>query len=126
MNNLYLTLFVAFGGAIGASLRFFINNVAVQVFGKSFPFGTLSVNIIGSFLFAIIYSLIERGLIQEVPWRALVMVGLLGAFTTFSTFSFDTIALLQQGAWVKSLINILMNVICCLLATWLGLQLFKG
>jgi CrcB protein len=117
---------VAFGGAIGASLRFFINNVAVQVFGKSFPFGTLSVNIIGSFLFAIIYSLIERGLIQEVPWRALVMVGLLGAFTTFSTFSFDTIALLQQGAWVKSLINILMNVICCLLATWLGLQLFKG
>lgn len=126
MTSLFLYLSVAAGGAIGACLRYFVSNLAIHWFGKGFPFGTLAVNVIGSFIFAVMFSLIERGVVQEVPWRTLIMVGLLGAFTTFSTFSFDTIALIQQGAWLKSGLNVTFNIVCCLTATWLGLQIFKG
>lgn len=126
MTSLFLYLSVAAGGAVGACLRYFVSNLSIHWFGKGFPFGTLAVNVIGSFIFAIMFSLIERGVLQEAPWRTLIMVGLLGAFTTFSTFSFDTVSLMQQGAWVKSGLNVAFNIVCCLTATWLGLQIFKG
>ncbi|NVK24365.1 MAG: fluoride efflux transporter CrcB [Gammaproteobacteria bacterium] len=119
MQNL---LFVALGGAIGASLRYGANLMAIAWLGKGFPYATLVVNIVGSFLMGVLFSAIEHGIIGNQVWRPFIGVGLLGALTTFSTFSMDSLLMLQQGEWTKALINILLNVIVCMFAAWLGLQ----
>ncbi len=116
-------LAIALGGAIGACLRYSCNELALNVLGKSFPFGTLLVNILGSFVLGLLYALISNGTLAPTPWRALVAIGLIGAFTTFSTFSLDTVLLLQQGAVLKALSNVLLNVLLCLTLAWLGLKL---
>lgn len=116
-------LAIAIGGAAGACLRYSCNELALNVFGKSFPFGTLLVNILGSFVLGLLYALISNGVLAVSPWRALIAIGLLGAFTTFSTFSLDTVLLLQQGDWLKAIANVLLNVLLCLSLAWLGLKL---
>ena len=121
-----LYLSVAVGGALGACLRFFITQLAFQWFGKGFPFGTLIVNVIGSFLLGLLYSLIEHEHIYIVPWRTMLGIGFLGALTTFSTFSVDSLLLLQQGLWLKAGLNVLLNVCCCLFAAWLAIHIVKG
>ena len=119
-------LFVALGGSLGAVLRFYLSNLSDSLFGKQFPFGTLAVNVIGAFLIAILYGLIERETIDPMPYRFLLGVGLLGAFTTFSTFSIETLTLLQNGLWLKAGLNVALNVLVCLFAAYMGLQLIKG
>ncbi len=126
MNQLNLYLFIALGGAVGACGRFFLSQLAIQVFGKGFPFGTLLVNLLGSLCLGMIYSVIEQGVLTIQPWRSLVMVGFLGALTTFSTFSLDTLLLFQQGEWLKGILNVILNVIGCLISAWIGIQLIKG
>lgn len=118
--------YIAFGGAVGACLRFFLSQMALQLFGKGFPFGTLLVNIIGSCLLGYLYALTEQGQIEYVLWRTMAGIGFLGALTTFSTFSVDTLLLFQQGLVVKAVINVFLNLACCLFAAWLGMQLVKG
>ncbi|WP_343034723.1 fluoride efflux transporter CrcB [Alteromonas ponticola] len=125
-STLILYVYIAFGGAAGACLRYFVTNTVDSCFGKQFPFGTLTVNVVGSFLLAIVYGLIEHGSWAEFPHRAFVGVGLLGAFTTFSTFSLETLTLLENGLWEKAMINILLNVFACLLAGWTAILLVKG
>nr|WP_252736610.1 MULTISPECIES: fluoride efflux transporter CrcB [unclassified Psychrosphaera] len=116
-------VFVAIGGAIGASLRYSATIGVTAWLGKGFPYTTLLVNILGSFIMGLLFSLIEHGIVAELPWRPLIGVGILGALTTFSTFSLDTLLMLQNGEWQKALINILLNVLVCILAAWLGMQL---
>lgn len=116
-------LAIAIGGAIGACLRFGINELMVNVLGKSFPFGTLLVNILGSFVLGWLFALFSSGVLAVSPWRALIAIGLIGAFTTFSTFSLDTVLLMQQGDWLKAIANVLLNVLLCLTLAWLGLKL---
>ncbi|MDR6982980.1 CrcB protein [Rheinheimera pacifica] len=116
-------LAVAIGGAVGACLRFGVNELAMNVLGKSFPFGTLLVNILGSFVLGWLYALFSSGVLAVSPWRALIAIGLIGAFTTFSTFSLDTVLLLEQGDWLKAIANVLLNVLLCLTLAWLGLKL---
>ena len=82
-NSFLLYLSIGIGGAFGACSRYFLSQMAIQLFGKGFPFGTLLVNIIGSLLLGLIYSVVEQGFLGIQPWRALVMVGFLGALTTF-------------------------------------------
>ncbi|MDF2177612.1 fluoride efflux transporter CrcB [Aliiglaciecola sp. CAU 1673] len=128
MNSLTLYATIALGGALGACLRYFISEQTLQWFGKGFPFGTLTVNIFGSCFLGIMYGLIESEAVAGHPWRTFVSIGFIGALTTFSTFSLDTLLLLQQGAWIKAALNILLNLLCCLVAAWLGIQLilYKG
>ena len=115
-------LFVALGGSIGAVLRYLISLFMIQVFGSSFPFGTLLVNVLGSFLMGIVYALGQLShLSPEV--KSFVAVGLLGALTTFSTFSNETLLLMQEGLWFKSMLNVLLNVTLCLFMVYLGQQL---
>jgi CrcB protein len=116
-------LAVAIGGAVGACLRYGVNELVVNVLGKSFPFGTLLVNILGSFVLGWLYALFSSGVLAVSPWRALIAIGLIGAFTTFSTFSLDTVLLLEQGDWLKAIANVLLNVLLCLTLAWLGLKL---
>ena len=115
-------LFVALGGSIGAVFRYLMSIFMIQVFGSSFPFGTLLVNVLGSFLMGIVYALGQLShLSPEV--KSLVGVGLLGALTTFSTFSNETLLLMQEGLWFKSMLNVLLNVTLCLFMVYLGQQL---
>ena len=116
-------LYIALGGAVGACLRYFLSQQALIWFGKEFPFGTLLVNVLGSLIIGFLYTLIAQGYVQLIPWRTFIGIGFLGALTTFSTFSMDTLLLLQQGAWIKASLNILLNVFVCLFAAWVGSKL---
>jgi|TARA_B110000902_G_C13772188_1_gene384807 CrcB protein len=119
-------IFIALGGALGACLRYFLSQLMLQWFGKGFPFGTLLVNIVGSFFLGFLYSLLEHGQLEAALWRTTIGIGFLGALTTFSTFSVDTLMLFQQGLWFKAALNVTLNILCCLFAAWLGTQLVKG
>lgn len=126
MQTVTIYIFIAIGGATGACLRYFLSQLMLQWFGKGFPFGTLLVNIVGSFFLGFLYSLLEHNHLETALWRTTVGIGFLGALTTFSTFSVDTLVLFQQGLWLKAALNVTLNILCCLFAAWLGTQLVKG
>lgn len=114
---------IAIGGALGAVMRYLASKSVHQFFGAGFPYGTLTVNVIGSLLIGFIsILLLERFLVGEF-WRAIIVIGFLGAFTTFSTFSLETLNLVQSGELNKAFINIASNVLICLFATWCGVIL---
>ncbi len=96
-----------------------------MLLGKGFPYGTLVVNVIGSFLIGAFYVfMVERHeLPQEV--RSFLVIGLLGAFTTFSTFSFETITLFEMGQANKAFMNVFISVFSCLVVCWLGMFLAR-
>ncbi len=114
-------LAIAAGGALGALLRFWSSSWVYSLLGRAFPYGTLAVNLVGSLAMGFCYVwLVERSTLGP-EWRALVMVGFLGAFTTFSTFSIETINLLEGGALSKALLNMVVSVVLCVMAAWLGM-----
>ncbi|WP_206485778.1 fluoride efflux transporter CrcB [Thalassotalea sp. G2M2-11] len=123
ISNFTLYAFVAIGGACGASLRFYFSQLILNYLGKGFPFATLAVNISGSLIMGTLYGLIEQGVIEVSVYRTLIGIGFLGAFTTFSTFSLDTLLLMQQGELFKALINVMLNVSLCVFAAGIGIYL---
>lgn len=111
---------IAGGGALGALLRHLTGLAVHGLLGRGFPWGTLVVNLTGSLAMGLAYVLlVERGLLPDA-WRSFLTVGLLGAFTTFSTFSLDTIALVGADAPGRALAYVLASVGLCVLAAWLG------
>lgn len=113
---------IALGGAFGSVLRFLVSSGVYQWLGRGFPYGTLAVNLIGSFLIGFLTEvLILQRITFGVEYRAAILVGVLGGFTTFSSFSLETILLIEQGNLSKAGLNILISVCACLFATWLGL-----
>ena len=118
-------LVVAAGGAVGAVLRYGMGNAAQAMLGRGFPYGTLSVNVLGSLLIGGFYVLlVERAALAE-EWRLALIVGVLGSFTTFSSFSLETLELIEKGAAGLAFSNVLLNVVLCLGACWLGLILAR-
>jgi CrcB protein len=111
---------IAMGGAVGALLRYWMSNGVYQLLGRDFPYGTLAVNVIGSLLMGFLYILLLERVSSDGLWRGLLLIGLLGSFTTFSTFSIETLNMLEQGEYLRSLVNILLSVIICIVAAWLG------
>ncbi|MFT6300784.1 MAG: CrcB protein [Saprospiraceae bacterium] len=110
-------LAVAFGGALGAMGRFAVNSALMPIFGARFPLGTLIVNVAGSILVGFFYVLIiERGVLPA-EWRNFVIVGFLGAFTTFSAFSLDTLTLWQNGQLILAVTYVSLNIVLCLAGT---------
>jgi CrcB protein len=112
---------IAMGGAFGALFRFLLSGAVYQWLGRGFPFGTLAVNVIGSFLMGLLFETLSDRLALSPELRAAITVGLLGAFTTFSTFSIETLYLIEEGELLKAGGNILVSVILCLVAVWIGL-----
>jgi CrcB protein len=117
MHSLFL---IAAGGAAGAMTRFMVADCLYSHFGRAFPHATLFINVSGSFLMGFLTPLVLR-LPLAMEWRAALLVGFLGAYTTFSSFSIETIILLESGELSKAMLNIALNVVLCLLACWLGL-----
>jgi len=101
-------LWIALGGAVGALLRAGFSVSAVRIAGQHFPYGTLIVNVVGSLLIGFLWAFHEQETFPE-PAEAFIFIGLLGAFTTFSTYSLDTVRMIQEGRQFVGLINILLN-----------------
>jgi CrcB protein len=116
-------MYIAAGGALGAVMRFLVSTGIHSLLGRGFPYGTLTVNVLGSFLMGILFIFLTERSSLGPEWRALILIGFLGAFTTFSTFSIETLNLIENGAMARAMANILVNVITCILATWLGIIL---
>jgi CrcB protein len=115
-------LAVALGGSFGAVARFLVSSGIYQWLGRGFPYGTLVVNIVGSFLIGMLTeALILQRVAMTVEYRAAILTGFIGAFTTFSTFSLETIYLIEQGSLTKAALNVLLSVAGCILAVWIGL-----
>lgn len=114
---------IAAGGALGALLRFWLASGVAVWLGRGFPYGTLLVNVSGSLAIGVLYILLlERADVGTV-WRLFLMTGLLGAFTTFSTFSLETLVLIEAGEHLKAGMNVVLNVILCLAAAYAGILL---
>ena len=122
--SLSLLFSVGIGGSMGAMLRFIISSWIQKATGLLFPFGTLGVNILGSFIIGFLFLYFQH--INLSPnQKAIFVTGLLGALTTFPTFSWETLLLFQENMFVKAIANIGLNVIFSLGATLLGIIVFK-
>lgn len=115
---------IASGGAMGAVMRFWLATTIYDLWGRDFPFGTLVVNVVGCLMMGFLSVLLLERFVS-VEWRAALLVGFLGAFTTFSTFSLETLALINNGEPAKALLNMVASVGLCLFATWLGMAVAK-
>ncbi len=118
-------LFIAIGGAGGAVSRYLLANLVHNWTNHHIPFGTMTVNVLGSFGIGIIYVLIVEKMSLHPDWRGVLMVGFLGAFTTFSTFSLESITLLENGQLLSALIYTLGSVVLCILAVWSAMFLTR-
>jgi len=118
-------LAVSVAAIAGANLRYWLSRLAARGFGPVFPYGTLLVNIVGSFIvgFFVIWTT-ERALVDP-RWRLLVVVGFCGSFTTFSSYAFESMAFFEQGQWGLMLVNIFSNNLLCLAGALAGMALAR-
>ena len=119
------TLFVALGGAIGSVLRFWLTEISARMWGGDFPWGTVLANVSGAFLIGGIAALSvlgPRDLLGPLG-RQFLMIGIMGGYTTFSSFSLQTLTMLQHGHLAKALVNVAGSVALCLVAVWAGYAL---
>jgi CrcB protein len=124
------TLAIAIGGAAGALFRYWMSNGVNALLGQNsthgtlalnaFPYGTLAVNILGSLLMGVLYVFFLERMTVGPEVRAAILIGVLGAFTTFSTFSIETFNLIEQANYMKAAMNMLISVLACVAAAWLG------
>ena len=113
-------LAISVGAVLGANARYVVSGWLSDRFGSSFPVGTLVVNVGGSFLIGLFLALIGERLVVADWWRPLVAIGFLGSYTTFSTFSFETLALAQSGSWGLAALNVVGSVAGSLAGVYLG------
>ena len=115
-------LYVGLGGALGSVARFWFSAMIANRYGASFPFGTLFVNVTGSFIIGVFAALSgpDGRIIVSPGARAFFMIGVCGGYTTFSSFSLQTLSLANEGEWLRAGANVLLSVFLCLVAVWLG------
>jgi fluoride exporter len=119
-------LWIALGAVVGASARYVVSNQIARHFSTIFPFGTLLINVSGSLVlgFFLVYST-ERVLLDP-RWRALVAIGFCGSYTTFSSYAFESFALMEQGQWLLTGANLVASNALCLAAVLTGAALARG
>lgn len=114
---------ICLGGAIGTGLRYAISGMMVQWFGPAFPFGTLAANVLGSFIVGVIQEVGTTTLLIPAPTRLFLSVGVMGGLTTYSTFSYETVRLMESDAWHQAWINVIVTSTLCLTSCFLGIAL---
>ncbi len=118
-------LLVAGGGSLGALARFAVGETVQALWAPRFPFATLGINAAGSFVIGVLYVLIAERELLHPDWRSAAMVGFLGAFTTFSTFSLETVTLLESGRALDALAYVAGSVLLCVGGAWGGIWLAR-
>jgi len=120
--NVQIYLWIGLGSALGGMARYWCSGVMARLIGETFPWGTLLVNVLGSLIIGFFATLVapDGRLFVDATTRQFVMLGILGGYTTFSSFSLQTLALLNDGEWLYAGLNIGASVILCLVAVWVG------
>jgi CrcB protein len=115
-------LWIMFGGALGTGARFWASGLVADRMGETFPLGTLFVNVTGSFVIGFVAALTDPSgpFLVSPRVRQFVMIGILGGYTTFSSFSLQTLELARDGDWLRAGLNSVLSLVCCLVAVWLG------
>ena len=117
-------LWISIGAVLGANLRYWVSDWAAQRFGSSFPYGTLLINLTGSFLLGLIISMALENFMIDPRLRLLLIIGFLGSYTTFSTFAYESVTLISQGQWGAGLFNLfgssILGALFAVLGIWLG------
>ena len=113
-------LLVCIAGAVGTGARYWTSAAALRAFGPAFPYGTLTVNVVGSFALAVIATLAIRAGVLSPTLQLTLGTGFCGGFTTYSTFNFETMKYLQEGAWRLALANVALTLVTCMAAGFLG------
>jgi len=125
MNIAYL--WIALGGALGSVSRYWLNGIVSRHFGETFPWGTMVINVTGSFVIGIIGALASPEGRMDSQSRAFaiqfLMIGICGGYTTFSSFSWQTLRLMQDREWLYAGGNVILSVTLCMIAVWLGFAL---
>lgn len=113
-------LFIGLGGFLGSISRYWLSALIHKFAGMNFPYGTLTVNVIGCFAIGLLMTMFQEHFVENPNIRLFLIIGVLGGFTTFSSFSFDTLALMKAGNFLSAGVNIVASVTVCLMATWIG------
>ncbi|WP_029624924.1 fluoride efflux transporter CrcB [Sphingomonas sp. PAMC 26605] len=121
---MYHLILVMAGGALGSAARFLVGRATLARFGPDYPYGTLTVNLVGGFAMGLLVGILARHTASET-WRVLLGVGVLGGFTTFSSFSLDVVTLVERGDLATALGYTLLSVVGAILAVFLGLSLTR-
>jgi CrcB protein len=119
-------LAISIGAVLGANLRFLLGRWIAERAGTAFPIGTVLINVTGSFVIGLVLVLVTERVVAPPWFRPMVAIGFLGSYTTFSTFSFETLALAQNGAWALAGLNIAASVAASLVGVYLGTLLGRA
>jgi len=120
----FLTISIA--AILGANLRYVLSRFAAKEFGPIFPYGTLIINVLGSFIVGLFVIWTTERVLVDPRWRLLVVVGFCGSFTTFSSYAFETVSFLEQGQWGLMLANIFSNNLLCLGGALAGMAVARA
>lgn len=126
MDALVKGLWVGLGGFLGANARYWVGGWVTERWGAQFPWGTLVVNVSGSFLLGLIATWLTERTAAPVQVRLLVPIGFIGAYTTFSTFEYETLMLSEGGSGLRALGNIALSVVLGFAAVWVGVRIARG
>jgi CrcB protein len=118
-------LAISLGAIVGANARYWMSRSALRLLGPVFPYGTLAINVLGSFVLGFFMVWTTQRVIVDPRWRLLVAVGFCGGFTTFSSYAFESMALMEQGQWALMATNIVSNNLLCLAAVLAGMALAR-
>lgn len=126
LNSAKDILVISLGAIFGANARWVISRYLAKAIGPVFPYGTLAINVVGSFIVGFFMIWTTERVLLDPRWRLLVVVGFCGAFTTFSSFAFETMAYFEQGQWALMLTNFFSNNVLCLAAALGGIALARA
>jgi len=118
-------LVISLGAVLGANARYFLSRYAAKSFGPLFPYGTLFINVTGSLMVGFFMVWASERALLDPRWRLLVVIGFCGAYTTFSSYAFETMAYFEQGQWAMMVTNFFSNNLLCLGAALAGMALAK-